>query len=63
MAIAKAVKAENINKLLTTCEKEFPKLDQKMKMTMIYYLSGTLKKATESQNARWIKIVEANTKK
>ena len=63
LAIAKAVKAENINKLLTTCEKEFPKLDQKMKMTMIYYLSGTLKKATESQNARWIKIVEANTKK
>ena len=62
LTIAKAVKTENIDKILTACEKEFPKLGKNSQM-MIYYLSGPLTKGNEAQKARWVKIVEANTKK
>ena len=62
LAIAKAVKTENIDKILTACEKELPKLGKDSQM-IAYYLSGSLAKANDTQKARWQKIVQANTGK
>ena len=62
LAIAKAVKTENIDKIMTSCEKEFPKLGQNSQM-IAYYLSGALAKANDAQKARWEKIMQANAKK
>lgn len=62
LAIAKAVKTENIDKILTSCEKEFPKLGKDSQM-IAYYLSGSLAKANDTQKARWQKIIQANAKK
>ncbi len=62
LAIAKAVKTENIDKILTACEKELPKLGKNSQM-IAYYLSGSLAKANDTQKARWQKIVQANTGK
>ena len=62
LAIAKAVKTENIDKILTACEKELPKLGKDSQM-IAYYLSGSFAKANDTQKARWQKIVQANTGK
>ncbi len=62
LAIAKAVKTENIDKILAACEKELPKLGKDSQM-IAYYLSGSLVKANDTQKARWQKIIQANAKK
>lgn len=59
LAIAKAVKTENIDKILSACEKEFSKLGKDSQM-IAYYLSGSLAKANDTQKARWQKIIQAN---
>ena len=56
------MKTENIDKILTSCEKELPKLGQNSQM-IAYYLSGALAKANDTQKARWEKIMQANAKK
>ena len=62
LAIAKAVKTENIDKILAACEKELPKLGKDSQM-IAYYLSGSLVKANDTQKAPWQKIIQANAKK
>ncbi len=62
LAIAKAVKTENIDKILAACEKELPKLGKDSQM-IAYYLSDSLVKANDTQKARWQKIIQANAKK
>ena len=62
LAIAKAVKTENIDKILAACEKELPKLGKDSQM-IAYYLSGSLAKANDTQKARWQKIIQTNTEK
>ena len=62
LVIAKAVKTENIDKILAACEKEFSKLGENSRM-IAYYLSGALTKANNTQKARWQKIIQTNTEK
>ena len=49
LAIAKAVKTENIDKILAACEKELPKLGKDSQM-IAYYLSGSLAKSPLAKN-------------
>ncbi len=61
LAIAKAVKAGDVNRLLAKCETELPNLSRgSNKRMLIYYLSGMMQEATEAQKAKWEKIKEAN---
>ena len=58
--IAKAVKAGNIDRLLSTCEKELSKIDNNQ--YVVYYLSGAFEKATSAQKTRWQKIMQGQSK-
>lgn len=59
--IAKAVKAGNIDRLLSTCEKELSKIDNNQ--YVLYYLNGAFEKATNAQKTRWQKIMQNQSKK
>ena len=55
--IAEVMIGKDINKIIKTCEKEFPKLPQGQKPTSLFKLYT--EKATEAQKARWDKLVES----
>ncbi|MCQ4872311.1 thioredoxin family protein [Butyricimonas paravirosa] len=55
LAIAKSVKTGNIDRILASCEKEFPKIEDK-KATVCRYLAKVLTHATDLQKSRWKKL-------
>lgn len=57
IAIGRAVKNGNIDRFLTTCEKEMPKVKAD-KRRLNYYLSQLTAQGSEAQKARWKKIAE-----
>jgi len=57
LAIAKAMKAGNMDKILTTCEQELPKLGEEAQMTA-YYISVSMENLKEPQKTRWEKIFQ-----
>ena len=61
LMIAKALKNNDVDQLLATCEREIPNLE-KNKNDIVYYLSGYLKKATDAQKSKWKEIESANAK-
>lgn len=59
--IAKAVKAGNIDRLLSTCEKELSKIEKNQ--YVIYYLNSAFENATNIQKSRWQKIAQSASKR
>lgn len=55
LAIAKSVKTGNIDRILDSCEKEFPKIGDR-KTTVCQYLPKVLTRATDLQKSRWEKL-------
>ncbi|WP_233556923.1 thioredoxin family protein [Odoribacter sp. AF15-53] len=57
VAIGRAVKNGNIDRFLTTCEREMPKVKAN-KRQLNYYLSQLTTRGSDAQKARWNKIAE-----
>ncbi len=57
VAIGRAVKNGNIDRFLTTCEREMPKVKAN-KRQLKYYLSQLTTRGSDAQKARWNKIAE-----
>lgn len=57
--IAKAIKMNDVDRLLIVCEKEIPNLGT-CKDDVVYYLSGYFGKVSDVQKAKWKEIQDAN---
>ncbi len=60
LAIAKAIKTDDVECVIKACEKQYEKLEPSIRRLLPYYLSKILAKTDASQRERWERLTDSN---